>query len=191
LASAPPPAPRRRLEIVPAGGVSVDVLAEIGRAVDARLGTEHHVAGPLAVLPAWREGDALLSAAVLDALLARAAADGSAEDGGLFLAVTDAELRAPEAGRVFGEAAVGGACAVIGLGSLCAAGDCDESTCLDRAVKEAVHELGHAAGLPHCADPVCVMYPSLHIADTDRKAAAFCARCESDYSHATLDAARG
>jgi archaemetzincin len=177
--------PRRRLEIVPAGGVAQPFLAALGRELDARLGTAHHLAPPLDV-PALsrRETD---SAALLDALVSRA---GMVGDDWL-LAVTDVPLRAPQVGRVFGEAAVGGGCAVVGLADLDGGNGCDETTLLDRAVKEAVHELGHAAGLAHCADPLCVMYPSLHIADTDRKAGSFCARCRGDFRNATLDAARG
>ena len=44
-------------------------------------------------------------------------------------------------------------------------------------VTEAVHELGHALGLPHCEYPGCVMYFSNWIGDTDRKGPKFCYRC--------------
>ena len=46
-----------------------------------------------------------------------------------------------------------------------------------RAVKEAVHELGHLLGLGHCPDPACVMAFSNSLADTDRKGPGFCAPC--------------
>jgi predicted Zn-dependent protease len=187
----PPAPPRRRLEIVPAGGVSVDFLEALGRELDARLGTGHVVAPPLALDPAWSAGRRKLrSAPLLDALLARGEEEGVSSSAGWRLAVTGASLEAPEVGRVFGEAAVGSGCAVVGLGGLDAGKRCGAETLLLRAVKEAVHELGHAAGLAHCADPLCVMYPSLHIADTDRKAERFCARCQGDFRNATLDAAR-
>ncbi len=39
----------------------------------------------------------------------------------------------------------------------------------ERAVKEAVHELGHLLGLGHCPDPACVMSFSNSLADTDRR----------------------
>ncbi|MFQ6038426.1 MAG: hypothetical protein ACE5LV_07400 [Candidatus Aminicenantales bacterium] len=48
---------------------------------------------------------------------------------------------------------------------------------LERAVKEAVHELGHTFGLRHCPDPRCVMHFSNSLLDTDRKEASFCTRC--------------
>ncbi len=47
-----------------------------------------------------------------------------------------------------------------------------------RALKEAVHELGHTYYLSHCADAKCVMYFSNSLADTDIKGAGFCKRCQ-------------
>lgn len=47
----------------------------------------------------------------------------------------------------------------------------------ERAKKEAVHELGHIFGLPHCPDRRCVMHFSNSIADTDLKGGRFCERC--------------
>ena len=46
-----------------------------------------------------------------------------------------------------------------------------------RVLTEAVHECGHALGLPHCEHPGCVMFFSNSIADTDRKGPEFCFRC--------------
>jgi len=46
-----------------------------------------------------------------------------------------------------------------------------------RVLTEAIHELGHALGLPHCEYPGCVMYFSNWIGDTDRKGPEFCYRC--------------
>jgi archaemetzincin len=46
-----------------------------------------------------------------------------------------------------------------------------------RVMTEAIHELGHALGLPHCEYPGCVMYFSTWIGDTDRKGPEFCFRC--------------
>jgi len=46
-----------------------------------------------------------------------------------------------------------------------------------RTLKEAVHELGHVFGLPHCTDRSCVMCFSNSIADTDFKGCRYCERC--------------
>jgi len=183
------PLPRRRLELVPVGGVSLPFVDRLRPELDARLGVDSIVGAPLSVAPEWTDAKTgrVRSEAIVDALLARA--DGE-EHGPLRLALADAELAAPGEGRVFGEAAVGGGCAVVGLAALRPAKPDDSSLYLDRAVKEAVHELAHAAGLEHCADPSCVMYPSRDIEDTDRKGRDFCAGCRELFSHATLDAAR-
>ena len=53
----------------------------------------------------------------------------------------------------------------------------DSDLFLLRAVKEAVHELGHTEGLEHCPDPCCVMYFSNTLGDTDYKGYHFCTRC--------------
>jgi archaemetzincin len=46
-----------------------------------------------------------------------------------------------------------------------------------RALKEALHELGHTWGLLHCPDPECVMHFSNTLGETDAKTATFCERC--------------
>lgn len=47
-----------------------------------------------------------------------------------------------------------------------------------RALKEAVHELGHLFGLSHCGDSLCVMFFSNSILDTDKKSFNLCGSCK-------------
>jgi archaemetzincin len=46
-----------------------------------------------------------------------------------------------------------------------------------RAIKEAVHEVGHTLGLVHCLDRRCPMALSLGLDDLDLKSAAPCSSC--------------
>ncbi|AEH23810.1 archaemetzincin family Zn-dependent metalloprotease [Pyrococcus yayanosii] len=55
----------------------------------------------------------------------------------------------------------------------------DEKLFIERAVKEAMHELGHVFDLGHCPNPRCVMHFSNSILDTDAKGWLYCERCLS------------
>jgi archaemetzincin len=92
------------------------------------------------------------------------------------LAVTDVDLYAGDLNFVFGIAQPSGKACVISLSRLNL--DADEERFRSRALKEAMHELGHTFGLGHCADPGCVMWFSNTLGETDRKGAAYCPRCE-------------
>ncbi len=47
----------------------------------------------------------------------------------------------------------------------------------DRLAKEAIHEVGHAIGLPHCDDKKCVMTFSDSIGGVDAKGKELCENC--------------
>lgn len=97
-------------------------------------------------------------------------------DGQYVLAVTDVDLFAEPLNFVFGQAEMGGRAAVISLSRLRSA---DRLIFHERVLKEALHELGHNAGLDHCPDEACVMHFSNTLADTDRKGPGFCRSCEA------------
>ena len=112
-------------------------------------------------------------------LLSRLKKSGISEDEKA-LGVVDVDLYAPGLYFIFGQADIAAGVALI---SLCRLRQeyygltSDEALFLDRAIKEAVHELGHTFGLGHCSNYKCVMHFSNSLADTDRKQAAFCSRC--------------
>jgi archaemetzincin len=98
----------------------------------------------------------------------------------VILGVTGVDLTAPGLNFVFGLADPPSRCAVISLARLYPEfyGQPRAPRLFKaRAVKEAVHELGHLLGLGHCPDPACVMAFSNSLADTDRKGPGFCRRC--------------
>ncbi len=97
------------------------------------------------------------------------------------LAISDVDLYVEGLNFVFGEAELGGHFAIISLARLHQSFygfPEDKALFLERAKKEAVHELGHTLGLRHCPDSSCVMHFSNSLQDTDRKRTSFCSRCQ-------------
>lgn len=96
--------------------------------------------------------------------------------------ITSVDLYIPVLTFVFGQSQLDGSGAVVstfrlqneyyGLPS-------DEELLFERAIKEVVHELGHAFGLVHCPDYACVMTPSTHVEEVDLKGVTFCQDCQA------------
>jgi archaemetzincin len=105
-------------------------------------------------------------------------------DGGTerLLGVAAVDLFIPILTFVFGEAQLGGSCAVVSYHRLHQSFyglPPDESLLKDRLAKEAVHEMGHTFGLRHCEDYECVMAASHSVEWLDVKGAALCFECRS------------
>ncbi len=162
--------------LVPIGTVDADVLHRLRADLPPRFAAPVRHGEAIALRPEWYDASRrqYQADAILDALVAAKHTDEWT------LGIVDADLFVPGLNFIFGQATVGGCCAVIGLARL--RGEFyDESTRPDRfhrrVLIEAVHELGHIAGLDHCPDPSCVMHFSETIEDTDRKGTDFCPRC--------------
>jgi len=99
------------------------------------------------------------------------------------LGVVPVDLFVPVLTFVFGQAQLDGPGAVVstyrlrteyyGLPG-------DEGVLVERAIKECVHELGHAFGLVHCDFYDCVMHSASSVDEVDVRSAAFCAHCRSE-----------
>ena len=102
------------------------------------------------------------------------------------LAVTNVDLYVENLNYVFGEAALDGRVSAISLYRLqpeFADQPQGHRLFAERAVKEAIHELGHIFGLRHCQNPRCVMFFSNSIEDTDRKSKEFLGSCGEILRH--------
>jgi archaemetzincin len=96
------------------------------------------------------------------------------------LGVVDRDLFVPELNFIFGQASA--KAAIISLTRLRQTFyqlPKDQNLFHQRVLTEAVHELGHTFGLGHCGNPLCVMFFSNSLMDTDKKGSEFCPSCKS------------
>jgi archaemetzincin len=96
------------------------------------------------------------------------------------LGVIDADIYIQGLNFVFGEALFPGKVALISLWRLKPEFYRNAPNLeffVERALKEAGHEVGHTLGLRHCPRSSCVMHFSNSIFDTDKKQALFCDEC--------------
>lgn len=97
------------------------------------------------------------------------------------LGLTTVDLFVPQLNYVFGEADVMNGLAIISIARLRPQFyglRAEDEVTERRLLKEVVHELGHTYNLSHCDNPLCVMFFSNNIADTDRKPSDFCKECK-------------
>jgi archaemetzincin len=166
-------AARLEIALVPIGEVEPTVLAWLNEDLPGILPAEVKES-PALILSSrhhHKERDQYLADGLLAGLTAVAGSD-------LILAITGGDLFVPGMNFVFGVANRGRALiSTFRLRSEFYGDPPNPKLHRWRVLTEAVHELGHALGLPHCEYPGCVMYFSNWIGDTDRKGPEFCYRC--------------
>jgi archaemetzincin len=100
----------------------------------------------------------------------------------MFLAIADVDLYIPILKYVFGEAQMGGPCAVVSVHRLRQEFyglDRDDAVLRRRLIKESIHEIGHTLGLRHCQDYSCVMASSHSVEWIDLRDSTLCDSCRS------------
>ncbi|MEJ2697559.1 MAG: archaemetzincin [Candidatus Sulfobium sp.] len=98
---------------------------------------------------------------------------------GRVLGVTNTDLSHPGVNHVFGFADPESRVSVMSLFRFRTQGAMPGKVA-GRAVKTAVHELGHTYGLSHCTKHKCVMFFSFNLSDTDYKGREFCKKCREE-----------
>lgn len=105
-----------------------------------------------------------------------------------FLAIADVDLYIPILKYVFGEAQLGGPCAVVSLHRLRQEFyglERDDALLSQRSLKECVHELGHTLDLRHCQDYRCAMASSHAVEWIDLRETTLCQTCRSQVESKT------
>ena len=96
------------------------------------------------------------------------------------LAITDVDLYIPILKCVFGEAQMGGSCAIVSIFRLRQGFyglPEDEHLLQKRLLKESLHELGHTLHLRHCEDYRCAMASSHAVEWIDLRESSWCESC--------------
>jgi archaemetzincin len=104
------------------------------------------------------------------------------DKGNKLLAICDFDAYSSGLNFIFGQAQIDGGVSAIylpRLGQEFYGLNTNKSLFYQRIIKEAVHELGHAFGLKHCNNPMCVMHFSNSLPDTDIKQNSFCDICRT------------
>lgn len=172
-----PESPLEGIELVAIGSVEHSILQDLSSGLQQRFATTVTIGAPIDIDPDWFDAarNQYRAGPILDELVERQST------GANILGIIDADIYAPNLNFIFGQALVAGCCALIGLARLRPQFHNEAASpelFARRTLIEAVHELGHTAGLDHCPNEHCVMNFSRTIEDSDRKGPDFCPRCK-------------
>lgn len=168
-----------KIQVVPVGLKDSTVLEYLVNLVSNRFDVEVEIGKNLPI-ETFRRNEArgqYLSTSILEILSIQRSSSEY-----VLLGVADIDLYVNSFNFVFGEADPTNRVAVISVMRLRQSFyglQNNNRLFLERAGKEAVHELGHVLGLRHCRNPMCVMFFSNSLADTDRKEDDFCRKCRN------------
>ncbi|MCK4339784.1 MAG: archaemetzincin family Zn-dependent metalloprotease [Candidatus Cloacimonetes bacterium] len=104
------------------------------------------------------------------------------DDAQKIIGVANIDLHIPILTFVFGLAQLDGNAAIMSLYRLRQEYyglPSNRALLLERATKEAVHEIGHTFGLTHCLNNRCVMHTSNSVRKVDNKDNSFCNSCST------------
>jgi archaemetzincin len=167
------------LQLLPVGTVDLSLLEDLSANIPGRLHVRCEILpGPLDPTPCYHpERQQFHSSEILERVQPRV----RAQDWRV-LAIADVDLYIPILKYVFGEAQLGGPCALISAYRLRQEFyglERDDSLLRQRLLKSAVHELGHTFDLRHCPDYQCAMASSHAVEWIDLRESSFCEACRS------------
>jgi archaemetzincin len=165
------------VRLLPVGSIDFTLLEELCDAIPRRLSVRCEILpAPLDPNPSYHaERQQFHSSEILQ----RMQSIVQARDWRV-LAVANVDLYIPILKYVFGEAQMGGPCAIVSTHRLRQEFyglPIDEELLRERLVKEAIHELGHTLQLRHCQDYRCVMASSHSVEWIDLRENSLCDAC--------------
>jgi archaemetzincin len=167
------------LRVLPIGAVDLSILRNLGATIPSRLNVQCEIL-PTVLDPTGAyhaERQQYHSSEIL-----RRMQDFLRPQTWRILGVAEVDLYIPILKYVFGEAQMGGPCAVVSLYRLRQEFyglDPDDALLRDRLLKESIHELGHTLDLRHCEDYRCVMASAHAVEWIDLRESTFCDSCRS------------
>lgn len=168
----------RPIRIVPVNGADARLLTPVAAALARELRTQCTIS-TRALEPAFAyhpERNQYHSTAILEHLAHTTTRDDT------LVAITALDLYIPILTFVFGEAQLGGTCAVVSYHRLTQEFyglPPDPELLQRRLITESLHEAAHTLGLTHCDDYECAMSPTHAIEWLDLKTPRLCAACRA------------